>query len=727
MLMSDFNNSNNLISSHGEQNLPRKDVVDFSLRCKISVIVPVYNVEKYLKQCLDSLAAQTLKNIEFIIVNDGSTDGSLSIIQDFKARDERFIILDRENAGYGSAVNAGFNIAQGEYIGIVESDDWVESDAFEKLYILASENDKPDVVKSNYFAFNETDEKFIENYKAETCDDFFEKQDIEKMGKCIMSAPSIWAGIYRRDFLVAEGISFRETQGAAYQDTAFILKVWFAAERVRLTYHAYLHYRLDSQNSSSHASDKIFSVCDEFRDAEEYLALRSSNTYANYISYLYVKKWEAYKWNMRRIDMESCESFLKRVSFEFAHARDAGLLKSSLFGHRRWLEVRRLIDNFQSFLNMEKAFRGVTVKNPEVSVILAVYNSRKTLRACLDSIVSQTLYEIEIICVDDGSNDSSISILNEYAAKDCRITIIQQENGGAGKARNTGLTHASGKYVSILDSDDIFEPDMLECALSKAKKTQSDIVVFRSDSFQTNSRDYRTIPYTIKDRLLPNFDVFSAQDVDYDFFNLFIGWAWDKLFRRDFIENMQLRFQEQRSTNDCFFVFAALASAQRITIIDKVFAHYRKGNGGISETREESWSCFYSALLGLRSFLKEKQLWKHFEQDFINYSLGFSLWQLKTLPQYAYEALSLKLRNEWFRELEITKHDISYFYNLKEYNAYLLLMQGKEDPAFYTRASITNVEKNNDQKNLLRKVYDVYSKKGVRGVISKAKRKVFKA
>ena len=115
---------------------------------------------------------------------------------------------------------------------------------------------------------------------------------------------------------------------------------------------------------------------------------------------------------------------------------------------------------------------------PLVSVIIPVYNVEEYLRQCLDSVREQTLSDIEIICVNDSSTDGSLSILEEYAKKDPRIQVVTQPNGGAGAARNKGLSMAAGKYLSFLDSDDFFEPDMLELAYKKAEEDKADFVVF---------------------------------------------------------------------------------------------------------------------------------------------------------------------------------------------------------------------------------------------------------
>ena len=119
---------------------------------KVSIVVPVCNAEQYLKQCLDSILGQTLQDIEIICVNDGSKDNSGAMLDAYAQRDDRVRVLHKENTGYGNSMNRGLDMARGEYIGIVESDDWVEPDMFEKLY-QAAKAAKADVVKSNFFLF----------------------------------------------------------------------------------------------------------------------------------------------------------------------------------------------------------------------------------------------------------------------------------------------------------------------------------------------------------------------------------------------------------------------------------------------------------------------------------------------------------------------------------------------------------------------------------------------
>lgn len=321
----------------------------------------------------------------------------------------------------------------------------------------------------------------------------------------------------------------------------------------------------------------------------------------------------------------------------------------------------------------------------QVSVIITAYNAQEYLAQCLDSIRNQTLRDIQIICVDDGSTDRTPEILDKYAALDSRIIAVHQKNGGAGAARNHGLTYATGEYLSILDADDFYEPDMLETAYRLATENQADIAVFRCDLYREATDTFAPCEFSIHNRLLPQKSPFAATDVQQDVFKLFVGWAWDKLFRRSFVEQYHLRFQEQRTTNDMLFVFSAMLLAQRIVTTQQVLAHHRQAEGTLSVTREKSWMCFYNALTALRSNMQQWGIYSRFEQDFINYCLHFSLWNLNTLKEPTHTLLYNKLREEWFADLGIQDHPQEYFYHRGEYNQY-------RDIHRYTSAQLKRVQ-----------------------------------
>lgn len=307
----------------------------------------------------------------------------------------------------------------------------------------------------------------------------------------------------------------------------------------------------------------------------------------------------------------------------------------------------------------------------KVSVIIPVFNVEEYLKQCLDSVVHQTLKDIEIICVNDSSTDKSLDILEEYAKIDRRIRVITQPNAGAGAARNKGMDVATGKYLSFLDADDFFELNMLEKAYEMAEADQSDLVVYKSDQYHTEEEQFVFANWVVREKELPPYHPFNHRQMTDNVFKVFVGWAWDKLFRKDFVDLYQLKFQEQRTSNDLLFVFSAVVLAKRISIVPEVLAHQRRdAKDSLSKTRENSWWCFYDALVALKKRLKDEKLFKELEKDYINYALHFSLWNYNTLLEPTKSKLKKELVDNWFQQLGISSKEKSYFYNTKEYEEF---------------------------------------------------------
>ena len=293
---------------------------------KVSVLVPVYNVERFLPQCLDALCGQTLRDIEIICINDGATDGSPTILHDYAVRDQRVRVIDKANSGYGASLNMGLSQAAGEYIGIIEPDDFPDKRMFKKLLKVA-ERTHADVVKCNYFNYFEGSDHLVENFAGLPYRRAFDPVDYPQV---VCSIPSIWTGLYRKTFLECEGISLRETPGAAFQDAGFSLKVWFAARTCALVKKPLLHYRMDNPGSSSKTTDKVFTVCEERARV--------------LLPWLAVDKWGKYRWNFERISASEHVAFAQRMVDEYRASQDANELDYSLFKPEDAALLRNLLD-----------------------------------------------------------------------------------------------------------------------------------------------------------------------------------------------------------------------------------------------------------------------------------------------------------------------------------------------------------------------------------------------
>lgn len=340
---------------------------------KISVIVPIYNVERYLQKCLGSLCAQTLYDIEIICIDDGSTDSSPAILADYAARDSRIRAIHKANTGYGATMNCGLQQARGEYIGIVESDDWVDSDMFESLYALAKENDAQ-VVKSNYYAHTADGEDRLIRLLPEN--DLGQIISPQACSDIFYAKPTIWSGIYSRAFLQEKSIFFLETPGAAYQDVSFNFKVWASAERVWFTEKAYVHYRTGHSEASVAASDKVFCVRDEWNEIERFMAQNpeAARDAAELITHV---KFDNYLWNLRRLRGENKLSFKRFFIKEYRRAKKDGTthrLHHSLQEKYRYLSHISPNPFGYKLIRLFLSIAGVILK-------FKVKNNRRTLRA----------------------------------------------------------------------------------------------------------------------------------------------------------------------------------------------------------------------------------------------------------------------------------------------------------------------------------------------------------
>lgn len=278
---------------------------------KISVIVPVYNVQDYLVQCIESIRHQTLKDLEILCIDDGSTDRSGQILDIYARKDKRIKVIHKKNTGYGHTMNIGLDEAGGEYIGIVESDDFIEENMYEELYKIAKKSDL-DFVKSNHWKYSNEGRVLDTGQDLCQCNTVFSRY--ENMEK-VFAARSIWAGIYKRKFLADHQIRFLETPGASYQDNSFAFKVSITARSGYFSNAAYVNYRIDNAGSSVKSKEKIFCVCDEMAECRRYL-LESDLDIRRIYPYYIVNKKYIYIWNMKRLMPESRRVFARRIRKE---------------------------------------------------------------------------------------------------------------------------------------------------------------------------------------------------------------------------------------------------------------------------------------------------------------------------------------------------------------------------------------------------------------------------
>ncbi len=311
----------------------------------LSVVVPIYNSEKYLAECLGSLITQKSIN-EIICVNDGSKDGSKKIIEAYKKKDSRIVIINKENTGYGDSVNKGIEFAKGEYIGIVESDDTAVPEAFSHLMKIA-ERTNVDFVKGNYNLLDTFDKKieFHENLSGVTYDKISYFQENYNILYC---APAVWSAIYKKQFLYDKKIRFLPTPGASYQDTSFAFKTWILSNSFYLINIPVINYRVDSIGSSSNIKKNVFNI---FYETEEMLKyLRKSELKHLFPAFIKLK-YKYYIWNFRRFDDNDKIKFLLKWYPEIVDDFYAGYLEKKYWNDDEWLFIHNIIFNFDNLIN----------------------------------------------------------------------------------------------------------------------------------------------------------------------------------------------------------------------------------------------------------------------------------------------------------------------------------------------------------------------------------------
>lgn len=295
-------------------------------------------------------------------------------------------------------------------------------------------------------------------------------------------------------------------------------------------------------------------------------------------------------------------------------------------------------------------------KRPKVSIILPVYNVAPYLRQSLDSIIAQTLTDIEIICVDDGSTDDSGKILDEYKEKDNRITVIHKRNAGTGAARNDGLKIATGECIGFVDPDDWILPNMYERLYNILQDKELDIVMFTPDVFNDQTQKYEGFLY-FQDSNFPKIlddKIFNKDDISPFSYPMCV---WNKLYRKKLFDDNNIDFAEGLDFEDHKVIFKSLFTAKRIYFIrEKLYVYRHSRQGSIlsdNDTRMFDHIKIYDIV---ENILKETGNWEKFHLDFLRYKVHNILYYYTMIkPQYKdeyYKKMVKSLQNTQMSEEE---------------------------------------------------------------------------
>ena len=547
---------------------------------KVSILMPSLNSRAYIRECLESVVKQTLRDIEIICVDAGSTDGTLEILREYEGNDPRIRVIVSDKKSMGYQYNLGMEAAAGDYIGMVETDDWVEPDTFETLWGAAN-NQNVDIVAANYFRYYTKPEirnLLFENLCGCPYNQVFCPRDVLPS---FAVNPLIWSGIYRLAMLKENNIRFNETPGASFQDTGFHFLVMTVAKTAFFLNNYFYHYRCDNEAQSVNSDGKVFCICDETHYFERFLDAHPEEKQRLLKPYM-AWKYDKYRWNYGRVAPQFQWDFLMRFRGEYLVHREAGLLDENALNtsisHVTVKVINELIDNPVSFFKrtckkyctIPKAgmlleadvLKESSSDSPDVSIIIPLYDEESRITGSLESARKQKLENIEIICVDDGSDDATLQIIMNQADTDRRITVLHQGNQGSASAKNKGLKYARGRYVLFLCAGDRLREDAAERLVSLADKHGLDMIGFNSAPLSEVARGNSVIcnPGTKLETVVKGTEefIYACEHGAYEPF------AGAFLYKRQYLLHRQIRFIDGIFYEDRAFVFSALTGAGRV-------------------------------------------------------------------------------------------------------------------------------------------------------------------
>lgn len=674
----------------------------------VSVIIPIYNVEEYIEECLVSVMKQTLKEIEIICVNDGTPDHSMQIIEKYAKEDERIVIINKENGGLSSARNAGLRVARGEYVYFLDSDDYLKAETLEALYSEVTKNNLDTIYfdAESFFEnseLQETQQSYAEYYQRENIygEIVSGQQMLADMVRNRQFRASACLQMNRRSLLEEHHIVFKE--GIIHEDNLFAVRVTLYAERVKHVAKKYYMRRLreDSIMTSRTAKrsaygyfismmecvPEVTSVVKDKEILSAYLTHigRMRNNAAAALRYIPQDEFDAFQietnveegfWfqylvkdyakvvRSRDQQAEKSKKRIQRLRMRIKELRKVEKSTSYRLGRIITALPRRvkvLKQNGIKSLMKSVLFRiapSYYVKRfTKISIIVPVYNGEKYLDECLRSLREQTMRDIEIICVDDQSTDHSVEILKRYARRDKRFKILHQNHLGAGCARNLGIKHAKGAYLLFLDCDDYFSPDMCERIYRRARKKKAEIVLFgaRRIDMQTGKKEDMT--WVLRRAELPKNQEFSGKDIAARLFQVTSNCPWSKLFSKEFVLKKKLEFQDTKHANDTYFVRSAMAMAERIVVDDGTYVTYRYNDGANTQSVKHLAPLeFYKAFLAVKEKLKKEGLFECYKHSYTNWIITESLFNYETMKsEEAKQIIRDKLLSDGFENLGVEK------------------------------------------------------------------------
>ncbi|MCH5268708.1 MAG: glycosyltransferase family 2 protein [Lachnospiraceae bacterium] len=570
---------------------------------KVSVLVPVYNVADYLEQCLDSIIDQTFEDIEIICVNDGSTDSSPDILQQYCVKDSRIVVVNKENGGLPSARNAGIDAATGEYLSFVDADDYIEPDMIEKLY-SAAKRTKAEIVICGANIFPETPRASDWLYQTLSPKDaYYEECDEELLFENPASRPFVWRIFVSKDLIDRNNLRLNESIHIG-EDNAFQFRIYPKAKGIAMISDKLYNYRWYRENSLMNSV--VYKNVEKKCVAHIKMVLHV------------VEEWE------KSGDIKTMGKDFLRWSVEFLYD---DFIKLPLIVK---IENAKLLTNVwtncgfygyqysypEYIRDMFKYFYTVAKEQPiqcDVSVIISADEDYPYLEKTIKSCLGQSEKNLELIIINNGSGPLSYSIIHKYLHKDKRVRVYNTEKSHYTEGYNIALNLSRGRYLLFVRPNDwLAGSDTLKNWVNQADANDAEITL--SLNKEEDSEFYSSTQFTLDQ------DNYRG---DY-YLDCSLGNA---LFSADFVKKNKLEFENYSLESGKVFLSAVCLSAEKAIILNKAMYMSR-------HIFKYDWIPTEQCVLVLKSFADRLELAKEYDSASLHnkiYSLLISDFYMNTL------------------------------------------------------------------------------------------------
>lgn len=574
------------------------------MKDKITVVIPVFNTEKYLNQCLESVSNQTYDNLEILCVYTESKDNSLNILNKWKSKDSRVNIINRNDGGLGGARNEGIKYATGKYIFFLDSDDYINTNALSRLYLKA-ENEKSDMVIFPFYSYDESAKKVKKNlwgYNLSFDESLFEGPfNYKKIKTSEVITPdspvTAWCKLYNLSFLRNNGILFPEN--LRYEDNSFYYECLIKANSISLLNERLLYYRINRDNSlqaSKFNNRNILDIVNILKLIE--LMLIDNNVSNELLDSFYKYSMNEFMWRYFKMTLHRDELL--------------DLIKSNMPSDFYELLLKNINYNKPEEFKIIKYDKVI---NPKISIIIPVYNVEKYIDDCIISIINQTLKEIEIIFVDDLGQDESVNIIKKYMEFDKRILLYTNEkNMGAGLSRNHGIKKSTGEFICFMDPDDMYgSDDVLETLYNTAKFENVNAVCGNIKVVDDSQRYYS---FDKNRTWYSGFNVEINKKYTYAEYNVWPSWGSTRfLFNSKIIKDNNIEYPSYRNYEDPLFFVKVMSVIKEFYGINMDVYLYRQ----VDKERKLSFVGIKDTLISLEKILNifyNNDLYEHYATEY---------------------------------------------------------------------------------------------------------------